>query len=95
MLIVIVHLQCIAELSLCIFALALLECRSTLPASWISFVWVLVVAALTVFCSLCWCQQRNFVFQNKCGLYFLPNTSLRAIPELDWHTVFEKFMWEQ
>lgn len=32
-------------------------------------VWVLVVAALTVFCSLCWCQQRNFVFQNKCGLY--------------------------
>lgn len=69
MLNVIVHLQCIAELSLCIFALALLECRLTLRASWISFVWVLVVAALMVFCSLCWCQQRNFVFQNKCGLY--------------------------
>lgn len=33
MLIVIVHLQCIAELSLCIFAQALLECSKTLPAS--------------------------------------------------------------
>lgn len=88
MLIVILHLQCIAELSLCTFALVLLECRPTMPASWISYVWVLVVAALTVFCSLCWCQQRNLVFQNKCGLYFLPNTSLRPIPEPDWHTVY-------
>lgn len=26
------------------------------------------------------------------AIYFLPNTSLRAIPELDWHTVYEKFM---
>lgn len=95
MLIVIGNLQCIAELTLCIFTLAVLECRPTLPASWISFVWVLVGAALTVFCSHCLCQQTTFVFQNKCRLYFLTNTSLCVIPEPDWHTVYEKFMWEQ
>lgn len=73
----IIQFQLISEISVCIFVLNN-GCTGMQAIMDIICVWVLVVAALMVFCFLRCCQQGDFVVQNKCMLYFLPNTSLHS-----------------